>query len=190
MFDIVALYFGASLESFSCPECLAILHRRGGKWRLFYLFTQTPVWRRVLEMYSYFGVPDDDLVMSTHVINAAFQVSADRGLSLSQPAVCRHLHSRAIWPNLVQERGTFLRYVAHVEIQFPIYSRNLLRGLVIPAELAMASSGWGLDHIWPFLMRYPRDKIAVIDAVCMLHPTFDIQAGKESVYANRHPLGW
>ena len=190
MFDIVALYFGASLESFPCPECLAIFHRRGGKWRLFYLFTQTPVWRRVLEMYDYFGVPDDDLVMSTHVINSAFQISADRALSLSQPTVCRHLHSRAIWSNLVQERGSFLRYVAHVEIQFPIYSRNLLRGLVIPAELAMASSGWGLDHVWPFLMRYPRDRIAVIDAVCMLHPTSDIQAGKESVYANRHPLGW
>lgn len=66
MFDIVALYYGKDLESFHCPECVAIYHRRGGKWRLFYLLTQTPVWQRVLDMYSYFGVPDDDLVMSTY----------------------------------------------------------------------------------------------------------------------------
>lgn len=124
------------------------------------------------------------------VINAAFDISLERNLSLSQPAVCKHVHSRAIWPNLFQRKGNLVRYVAHVEIQFPIFSRSVLRDTVIPARLDRASSGWGLDHVWPFLMDYPRDKIAVVDAVCMLHPAQEIQEGKESVYANRHPSGW
>ncbi len=25
--------------------------------------------------------------------------------------------------------------------------------------------GWGLDFVWPFLLKYPRNKIAVIDQV-------------------------
>lgn len=29
---------------------------------------------------------------------------------------------------------------------------------------------WGLDWIWPDLLGYPSDKIAVIDEVCLFHP--------------------
>ncbi len=32
------------------------------------------------------------------------------------------------------------------------------------------AAGWGLDFVWPFLLRYPRDRIAVVDQVCMFHP--------------------
>ena len=47
----------------------------------------------------------------------------------------------------------------------------------LPGNLACKASwvcargaGWGLDFVWPFLLRYPRDKIAVVDQVCMFHP--------------------
>jgi hypothetical protein len=28
--------------------------------------------------------------------------------------------------------------------------------------------GWGTDSVWPALLHYPRDRVAVIDAVCMV----------------------
>jgi hypothetical protein len=47
--------------------------------------------------------------------------------------------------------------------------------------------GWGLDSIWPALVHYPQDRIAVIDAVCMRHvPTqggLGTNGKKSSVYA-------
>jgi hypothetical protein len=30
-------------------------------------------------------------------------------------------------------------------------------------------AGWGLDFTWPFLLRYPRRRVAVIDDACMVH---------------------
>lgn len=33
----------------------------------------------------------------------------------------------------------------------------------------LACAGFALDFIWPYLLRYPRDEIAVIDAVCVGH---------------------
>jgi hypothetical protein len=39
-------------------------------------------------------------------------------------------------------------------------------GRLLPAPAA----GWGLDFVWPFLLRYPKQQIAVIDEVCMWHP--------------------
>ncbi|KAL4420071.1 hypothetical protein ABPG77_004336 [Micractinium sp. CCAP 211/92] len=32
-------------------------------------------------------------------------------------------------------------------------------------------AGWGLDFLLPFVLGYPRDRIAIIDAACMVHPT-------------------
>jgi hypothetical protein len=38
--------------------------------------------------------------------------------------------------------------------------------------------------VWPFLLHYPRDRIAVIDDVCMLHPhTAEGKKGEGSIYA-------
>ena len=33
-----------------------------------------------------------------------------------------------------------------------------------------ALAGWGLDFVWPYLLGYPADRLAVIDEVCMYHP--------------------
>jgi hypothetical protein len=44
-------------------------------------------------------------------------------------------------------------------------------------------AGWGLDWVWPYLLRYPRDSIAVIDEICMVHPhTVGTKSGEGSVY--------
>jgi hypothetical protein len=30
-------------------------------------------------------------------------------------------------------------------------------------------SSWGLDGIWPYLLNYPKNKIAIIDNISMIH---------------------
>jgi hypothetical protein len=39
----------------------------------------------------------------------------------------------------------------------------------------------GLDFVWPFLLHYPTNRIAVIDDICMCHPTN--KTGSPSIYA-------
>lgn len=39
-----------------------------------------------------------------------------------------------------------------------------------PAPSCPTNARWGLDFVWPYLLHYPRDKIGVIDEVCVFHP--------------------
>ena len=41
----------------------------------------------------------------------------------------------------------------------------------------MVAAGWGLDFVWPFLLKYPKDKIAVLDDVCIYHPHSSAKSG-------------
>ena len=34
-----------------------------------------------------------------------------------------------------------------------------------------AVTGHGLDWLWPWLAGYPRDKVAILDDMCVLQPT-------------------
>lgn len=47
----------------------------------------------------------------------------------------------------------------------------------------------GLDLAWPKMLGYPKDRVAVIDAVCMFHPAYQAPSRKR-VYSNPHPRGW
>jgi hypothetical protein len=55
-----------------------------------------------------------------------------------------------------------------VEIMAPIFQMGFFEGLVRPT-LYNAFTGWGLDFVWPFMMRYPRRRVAVLDEICMVH---------------------
>lgn len=65
-----------------------------------------------------------------------------------------------------------LRYVNMVEIMAPIFEMELFDRMVRPT-LFDAYFGWGLDWLWPALLSYPPDKVAVIDEVCVYHPKTD-----------------
>lgn len=50
----------------------------------------------------------------------------------------------------------------------PIFEIDFFKHVVTPS-LWNAHTGWGLDFIWPYLLRYPTNKIAVLDEVCVTH---------------------
>lgn len=47
----------------------------------------------------------------------------------------------------------------------------------------------GLDIVWPRLLGYPDNKIAIIDEVCMFHPRFQ-HPRRKRIYSIKHPEGW
>lgn len=69
---------------------------------------------------------------------------------------------------LYNDPENVLRYVSFVEIMAPMFRMDFFENVIAPS-LWNAFAGWGLDFTWPFLLRYPRRHIGVIDDVCMTH---------------------
>lgn len=187
-FDLVGTYYGTeeAAADFSCAECVVLYRCQGTKWMLFRALVRSKDWRVIVDTYEAFLLADDDLIMSAGVIARSFALFDAYGLQLAQPSVCAHSGSAANHETLRQRAGTRLRYTAFVEVQMPLATRETLVGVIQPT-LRDAHTGWGLDYVWPYLLGYPHDGIAVIDDVCALHPAS--QPGKQSTYALKHPAG-
>lgn len=181
----MGMYYGSKV-SFACESCDSLYLMQGTKWGQIDMLSQSRDWEALLKSYSAIMFADDDLGMSTHVLNRAFEIFEEQGLQLAQPSVCRHPNSGSQQAVVHQKEGLLLRHTAFVEIMAPIFSTNVLRGPLARA-LRGGHSGWGLDHIWPHLLGYPHKGIAVIDEVCMTHPIQ--QPNKQSVYARKRPDG-
>jgi len=114
---------------------------------------------------------------------SVFEIFTSYGLLLGQPSLCRTPHRASYWDILYQNNGTTLRYSSFVEIMAPIFEMGFFRRVVGPS-LWNAYTGWGLDFTWPFLLRYPRKRIGVIDEVCMTHAaTMGGKSGEGDLYA-------
>ncbi|KAL6766694.1 hypothetical protein ACKKBG_A37010 [Auxenochlorella protothecoides x Auxenochlorella symbiontica] len=186
-FDILALYVGNDPE-WSCPECVAVYRRHGFSWQLLRQVSQTSVWPRVTDRYTHIMVADDDLIMSTRAINVAFDVASQYRLALSQPSVCRHPDSYTFWTQVYQDPEKVLRYTAFVELMAPIFDMPTVTSVLLPNLDEDTATGYALDFVWPLLLDYPRDRIGVVDAACMIHPAH--QSEKTAIYSLTHPHGW
>ena len=78
-----------------------------------------------------------------------------------------------------------MRYTNFVELMAPTFATSLLDTL-IRETLGEAYTGWGLDFVWPYLMKYPRDKVAVVDAVCIDHAK-EAAADRQRLYNVQMP---
>ncbi len=186
-FDIIALYFGDN-ATYACPLCAAVVHLKGPKWRLFLEFSESTLWSTLSSQYDYIMLPDDDLHMNTCSINKVFSTMRLYDLLMAQPSVC-HARGSATWrPELHQIPTYLLRYTTFVEVMAPTFRMDFYQSVICATfSKYWTYVGWGLDSIWPALVHYPQDRIAVIDAVCMRHvPTqggLGTNGKKSSVYA-------
>jgi hypothetical protein len=63
--------------------------------------------------------------------------------------------------------NNILRYTNFVEVLAPLFSLEAL--LKVYQTFDLNYSGWGYDYLWPYLLGYPQDKIAIIDNIIMTH---------------------
>lgn len=167
-FDIIAIYHGEG--NFTCPLCTAVVRITGPKWRLYLDLSSGDQWDDIAKRYEYIMLPDDDLELSTCAINKVFDIMRTYDLLLAQPSVCEHGGSATWRPELHQRVQYLLRYCTFVEVMAPTYRMDFFHRVVRRTfSKYWTYVGWGLDSVWPALLRYPKDRIAVIDAVCMAH---------------------
>jgi hypothetical protein len=126
----------------------------------------------LLSAYDAIWIPDDDLLADSATIGKMFELFHKHELWLAQPALGRGSFTRRkvlkVAPNSV------LRYTNFVEIMAPLFSRYALTTLL--PTFTSSASGWGLDYIWPHLLGYPRNRIAILDATPVIH-TRPIRSG-------------
>ena len=120
----------------------------------------SPLWN-----YERVWLADDDLMIGWRDINTLFAISANFGLAISQPAL---LPGSEVTHDITrQQERLVLRTTSFVEAMAPCFSRDALE-LCVPVFEGQVH-GWGTDHVWPKLIGPPHGRMAIIDAVPMLH---------------------
>jgi len=120
----------------------------------------------LIERYTHFWLPDEDLTTDTASINRLFDYARAYQLALSQPAQDHNSHKT--WPLLLHDPRYELRFTRFIEVMAPLFDRAALR--VCLPTFTDSQSGFGLDWTWPSLLQARGKRaIAVIDAVQICH---------------------
>jgi len=137
--------------------------RRTMKWQMM----ARHLGERRAEVLAYDAVwfPDDDLAIDAPAVELLFALVHGLGLWLAQP--CLGEGSHASHPVTLENRSFTVRFSNFVEVMAPVLSRHGVERC--GPTFGDSVSGWGLDRVWPRMLGDPRDRIAVVDAVPMVH---------------------
>jgi hypothetical protein len=115
--------------------------------------------------YDFIWFPDDDLLAEGQDINLMFALCRDHDLLLAQPSLAAGSHVN----HPITERDTQfqLRFSSFVEIMAPVFAVEALR--ICAFSFGLTRSGYGLDHLWPRLLGGPVHRIAILDAMAVVH---------------------
>jgi hypothetical protein len=163
IFDLVLIYYGnnkdiAKIYSKQTPYVYAA---KGEKYHLLKSFILSEP--EFISQYSYIWLPDNDVSISTQSINKMFLLAEEYNLSLAQPAMIGYVSHQITLP----QPNNLLRYTNFVEVLAPLMSLDTL--ILVKNTFDKNYSGWGYDALWPYMLNYPKDKIAIIDSVVMTH---------------------
>ncbi|MEX3999153.1 DUF707 domain-containing protein [Paraburkholderia sp. EG285A] len=162
-FDIFVSYYGNTAGAMQDGADYYEV-RKGPKWScIAELLLER---QELLDKYSAFWFPDDDLLATTETLNRMFGFFHTFGLSLAQPALTND--SYHYWPITLQDSRYLIRFTQFVEVMAPIFDRTALKACA--QTFGESRSGWGLDFVWPKLCgRGRHDSIGIIDATPVKH---------------------
>lgn len=162
-FELYIEYYGEHASRYAEDADYYSYNQTGTKFpRFFEIISQN---KNLLTDFDAVWIADDDLSISADAISTMFELFHRHHLWLAQPALTKHSHYT--WPTLLQDPRYALRYTNFIEVMAPIFSKSALQRCWTTFE--KSTSGWGLDYVWPKLLGYPPDKIAILDATPMVH---------------------
>lgn len=126
------------------------------------LFEENP---HLLRDYDAFWFPDDDIEASTAQVNALFQLHAEAGFDLAQPALS--VDSYFTCSFTVQHQAISVRETNFVESMVPLFTQEAL-AVCLPT-LAQTRSGWGLEVAWQSLLQTIGCRTAIYDCLPVRH---------------------
>ena len=162
-FDLILLYYGNNDEIVKnyTNQTPHVYAAKGEKYHLLKsLILSSP---ELISEYKYIWLPDNDVSISTENINKMFEIAEQYDLYLAQPAMKGYVSHQITLP----QPGNLLRYTNFVEVLAPLMNLETL--MLCKDTFDENYSGWGYDFLWPYLLNYPKDKIAIIDNIVMTH---------------------
>ena len=158
--DLMISYYGKN-PAFEPEECEWFEHRGNQKWPAIAEMFQEGLFQN----YQRVWFPDNDIRTTCEDINLLFATHQLFNLSLSQPALTQDSY---ISHEITRVQGdSLLRYTNFVEIMMPMFSQEALEKCAL--SFSAPGMAWGLDYVWPKLLAYPSNKIAIIDRLPMCH---------------------
>lgn len=168
-FDLHLIVYDDSLEQFRHDAKYAC-HIKGYKLKVIYKYLEAnPQFK---DMYDYFFLPDDDILMDTVTINALFEAMKRYDLKIAQPALRMSYYT---WPHTLYDRYSRLRYTNFVEMMVPCFCREALQKVLFTFN--ENETGWGTETHWPLLIDASLRDMAIIDEISVIH-THPIQSGQ------------
>lgn len=162
-FDIMIDYYGCERDRYAESCEYYIVENEGRKFSAIYkTILNNPA---LFEQYDAVWFPDDDLLTDTENINKMFELFQEHDLMLAQPALTTD--SYYSHPVTLENSQTALRYTFYCEVMAPIFSREAL--LQCFHSFNLGHVGWGLDMLWPQILGYPIEKIAILDTTPVKH---------------------
>lgn len=162
-FDLILLYYGNNdnIAKEYTKQTLHVYAAKGEKYHLLKsLILSLP---ELISKYKYIWLPDNDVSISTENINKMFEIADRYNLCLAQPAMKGYVSHQITLP----QPNNLLRYTNFVEVLAPLMNLETL--MLCKDTFDENYSGWGYDFLWPYLLNYPKNKIAIIDSVIMTH---------------------
>ena len=118
-----------------------------------------------IRTYDWMWMLDDDLAADLATLNCFVEIVEEYELDLAQPALGGG--SYVAYDITRQRPHMALRFTSFVESMAPCFSRRALE-LCLPYFNSTVSSR-GPDYIFPKLLGYPKDKIAIVDETPVVH---------------------
>lgn len=159
-FDLFIVYYGKTPNKYF-DESTFYATGEGPKFHLVHKVIQEHL--ELLAEYDAIFIPDDDLCLPQWEVNRFFRLFHFYELQLAQPSIIGWLSHPMCAPNAMN----LLRYTNWVEIMCPCFSKNAFK--VCSSSFLETKSNWGIEWLWPKLLGYPEDKIAIVDAVTATH---------------------
>lgn len=162
-FDLVLLYYGDNIDIATSYTSYTpyVYAAKGEKYHLLKSFIQSNI--DFISNYEYIWLPDDDVLIDTQHINKLFNIAKEYNLSITQPSMDGYVSHEITKP----VPNSLLRYTNFVEVLAPLFNQETLFKIYDTFDLNYSS--WGYDYLWPHLLGYPQNKIAIIDDIVMTH---------------------
>jgi len=166
-FDLFLIYYGDNEAVFDDykKDCNGnIVKAKGEKGRLIYSFFKNDFDIKInYTKYANVWLPDDDIIIDAEMINEMFKIHSEFKLYLSQPSLTGFVHHKIV----KNQPDNILRFTNFVEIMCPLMSSEAFK-LLAPYYIENYTSH-GLDYLWPKILGFPKNKVAIIDKVIANH---------------------
>ncbi len=159
-FDIFIVYYGNETNRYR-QSCKYYHQDKGTKFALVSKLVDN--FKDLISEYDAIFIPDDDLYITSSILNKFFELFHSYKLELAQPSII----GWASIPLTLHQPNTLLRYTNWVEIMCPCFSRNAFLKCI--STFNETKSNWGIERLWNKNLNTPKDKIAIIDTTIVIH---------------------